>query len=42
MEIAFRLKYLSKSDYQQIHRLVHECIAVTYGLKKSLISKIKQ
>jgi four helix bundle protein len=39
LELAFRLGYLSQSDYDWLARLLDECLALTYGLRKSLRTK---
>ena len=39
IELAFRLGYLSKDEHVRIYRLMDECIALTYGLRKSLSGK---
>lgn len=39
LELALRLGYLSESEYLRIHKLLDECIALTYGLRKSLQRK---
>jgi four helix bundle protein len=40
--IGFRLGYLDENDYQYLHKLLDECLALTYGLKKSIrIKNIK-
>lgn len=39
LELALRLGYLSKKDYDQLYRLLDECIALTYGLRKSIRGK---
>jgi four helix bundle protein len=36
LELALRLGYLSRESYDRLQRTVDECLAVTYGLKKSL------
>jgi four helix bundle protein len=41
LELAFRLGYLSQSDYDRLFKLLDECLALTYGLRKSLRSKKK-
>jgi four helix bundle protein len=42
MELAFRLGYLLKERYYQINKLVDECLALTYGLRKSITNKAKR
>ncbi len=39
LELAFRLGYLSRSDYGRLFKLLDECLALTYGLRKSLRNK---
>jgi len=39
LELALRLGYLSKKDYDQLYSLLDECIALTYGLRRSLQAK---
>lgn len=38
--IGFRLGYLDERDYKYLHKLLDECLALTYGLKRSI--KIKK
>jgi four helix bundle protein len=42
LELSFRLGYISERDYHHISTLLDECLAVTYGLRKSLATKIKR
>jgi four helix bundle protein len=42
LEISFRLGYISQSEYHYISTCLDECLAVTYGLRKSITSKINQ
>jgi four helix bundle protein len=42
LELSFRLGYISEKDYHHISRLLDECLAVTYGLRKSIVSKAKR
>jgi four helix bundle protein len=42
LEISFRLGYISESEYRYISPWLDECLAVTYGLRKSITSKMKQ
>jgi four helix bundle protein len=37
LEVAFRVGYLPEINHNEIQSLVDECLAVTYGLKKSLV-----
>ena len=39
LEIAFRIEYLNNNNHGEAQKLVDECLAVTYGLKKSLERK---
>jgi four helix bundle protein len=39
IEIALRINYLTKADYGIAQNLVGECMALTYGLKRSLKQK---
>lgn len=36
LELALRLGYLAKKDYDSLYKLLDECLALTYGLRKSL------
>ncbi len=36
LEIALRIGYLIQSNHDEAQNLLHECLAVTYGLKRSL------
>lgn len=42
MELSFRLGYLPEKEYNNISKLLDECLAVTYGLRKSIITKIRR
>jgi four helix bundle protein len=42
LELSFRLGYISEDEYRHINTLVDECLAVTYGLRKSVITKAKR
>jgi len=42
LEISFRLGYIRENEYQHISTLLDECMAVTYGLRKSITAKIKR
>jgi four helix bundle protein len=42
LELSFRLGYLSEENYRRINALLDECLAVTYGLRKSIVAKAKQ
>jgi four helix bundle protein len=39
LELAFRLGYISQIDYDRLFSLLDECLALTYGLRKSLRTK---
>ena len=39
LEIAFRIGYLNKTDHDGAQKLLDECLAVTYGLKRSIGQK---
>lgn len=36
LDLAFRLGYLEENDYHHLHEMLDECLALTYGLRKSL------
>lgn len=36
LEIAFRIGYLNNANHDEAQKLVDDCLAVTYGLKRSL------
>ncbi len=36
LEAAYRIGYLTSAKHEQAQKLVDECLAVTYGLKRSL------
>ena len=36
LEIAYRVGYLVAQDFEQAEALVDECLALTYGLRKSV------
>jgi four helix bundle protein len=42
LELSFRLGYMTVDDYHRINALLDECLAVTYGLRKSLLSKARK
>ena len=42
VELSFRLGYLSEYEYSNISTLLDECLAVTYGLRKSITAKLKR
>ena len=39
LEIAYRVGYLDKRKLNEVERQVDECLALTYGLRKSLREK---
>ena len=39
LELALRLGYLPQSEYDHLFKLLDECLALTYGLRKSLRAK---
>lgn len=39
LEIAYRLGYLKQKAYKKLYDIVDECIALTYGLRKSIRTK---
>ncbi len=39
LDVAFRLKYLTENVYQHLHEILDDCLALTYGLRKSLRNK---
>jgi four helix bundle protein len=39
LEIAYRVGYLDRHKVDEAERRVNECLALTYGLRKSLIEK---
>ena len=39
LELSFRLGYLSDQSYNNITSLLNECLALAYGLRKSIASK---
>lgn len=38
-EIAFRIGYLNQTNHVKAQKLLDECLAVTYGLKRSVMQK---
>jgi four helix bundle protein len=36
LELAFRLGYLPQNDYDRLAQRLDECLALTYGLRKSI------
>jgi four helix bundle protein len=41
LELSLRLGYLVESEYGPLHKLLDECLALTFGLRKSLKVKMK-
>ena len=41
LELSYRLSYIGEEDYKYISTLLNECLAVTYGLRKSITAKLK-
>ena len=39
LELSFRLGYILQDENRQVNALLDECMAVTYGLRKSITSK---
>jgi four helix bundle protein len=39
LELALRLEYLTIAEYDQLHRAIDNCLALTYGLRNSLNKK---
>ena len=39
LELARRLGYVTGADYERLHQSLDECLALTYGLKKSVSRK---
>lgn len=39
LEVAFRVGYLNEAKHEEAQRLVDGCLAVTYGLKRSLVKQ---
>jgi four helix bundle protein len=42
LDLARRLGYLTQHDYWRLHQQLDECLALTYGLRKSLASRSKR
>jgi len=42
LELGLRLGYLPKNDYDRLFKLLDECLALTYGLRKSILSRKKR
>jgi hypothetical protein len=39
LELALRFRYMTESDYGFLYKLLDECLAQAYGLKKSVSRK---
>ena len=39
LELALRLNYVKLADYDRVYRIIDECLALTYGLRKAVSSK---
>ena len=39
LELALRLGYVTRADYDRLCRELDECLALTYGLRKSLSNR---
>ena len=39
LELALRLGYVTKADYDRVYQRLDECLALTYGLRKSVNTK---
>jgi four helix bundle protein len=42
LDLAHRLGYLIQHDYKRLHQQLDQCLALTYGLRKSLASRSKR
>jgi four helix bundle protein len=42
LELSLRLGFISEVEHSQISKLLDECLAITYGLKKSIQIKPKK
>ena len=36
LELALRLGYVTRTNYDRLYRILDECLALTYGLRKSV------
>ena len=41
LEAAYRLGYLDEENHARLHGRVDECLALTYGLRKSLPRRVR-
>ena len=39
LDLALRLGYLTENVYHHLHEIMDDCLAITYGLRKSLRNK---
>jgi len=39
LELALRFGYVARIDYEHVYQALDECLALTYGLKKSVNRK---
>jgi four helix bundle protein len=39
LELALRLGYMTRADYDRLYQRLDECLALTYGLRKSVSRK---
>ena len=39
LELALRLGYVTRTDYDRLYQALDECLALTYGLRKSVNRK---
>jgi four helix bundle protein len=42
LDLSLRLGYLSENSYHDLSALLDECLALTYGLRKSISDKLKR
>jgi len=42
LELSYRLGYISEEKFNHIGALLDECLALTFGLKKSIAAKLKR
>ena len=40
LELARRLEYMTGADYDRLYQFLDECLALTYGLRKAVNSKL--
>lgn len=39
MELALRLGYVKENDYNRLYKMLDECLALTYGLRRAVNAK---